>query len=106
MTESERAEHCAKMRSLATETEREAFRREHHERMRERARERGVELPEQPLPRHHRMGAGMQGMGPGPHGVGAGMRGMGPGPHGMGAGMRAASPAPQTDAPADEGASE
>jgi len=74
MTEQERAEHRAKMRSFKTEQEREQYRMEHHERMEERARERGVTLPQVPQKRG-------QGMGPG-NGMGGGM---GPG-GGMGRG--------------------
>lgn len=62
MTEQELAEHRAKMRSLKTEEEREQYRLEHHERMQERAKARGVTLPDEP--RHRpRDGAGM-GYGP------------------------------------------
>jgi len=70
MTEQERAEHRTKMRSFQTEQEREAYRMEHHKMMQERAREQGVTLPDEPMPR----GQG-RGMGPGP---GAG-QGSGPG---------------------------
>lgn len=77
MTEAERAEHRARMRSFATEEEREAYRREHHAKMQERAKQRGVELPEEPLER--RRGAGMGPAGPG-RGSGAG----GAGPRGAG----------------------
>ncbi len=57
MTPQEREEHRAKMRSLKTEKEREAFRREHHEKMQARARERGIQLPDTPPERGraHRM---------------------------------------------------
>ncbi len=48
MTPEERAEHRTKMRSLKTPEEREAFRREHHEKMKERAKEKGVVLPDEP----------------------------------------------------------
>lgn len=68
MTPEERMAHRRTMRSLKTEEERDAFRAEHHRQMQERAKERGVTLPDSPPPR------GM-GMGPGP-GMG---RGMGPG---------------------------
>lgn len=61
MTEQERAEHRAKMRSFQTEQEREAYRMEHHKMMQERARAQGVTLPDEPMPR----GQG-RGMGPGP----------------------------------------
>lgn len=61
MTREERIEHRNKMRSLKTPEEREAYRQEHHRLMQERAKERGVTLPDAPPPR---------GMGPGP-GMGA-----------------------------------
>lgn len=48
MTEQERAEHRQRMRDAATAQERERLRREHHERMQQRAAERGVSLPEEP----------------------------------------------------------
>lgn len=74
MTQQERNEYRTKMRSLRTAQERERFRLEHHERMQERARERGVTLPDMPPARGGRgMGPGGQGMGPG-GGGGAGGR--------------------------------
>ena len=48
MTRQERSEHRAKMRAAKTPEEREQIRKEHHERMKERARERGVTLPDEP----------------------------------------------------------
>lgn len=57
MTEQERIEHRNKMRSLKTKQEREAYRIEHHKRMQERARERGVTLPDTSQQR----GKGMRG---------------------------------------------
>lgn len=71
MTPEEQTAHRAKMRSLATREERAAYRAEHHAKMMERAKERGVELPPEGCPK----GKGM-GMGPG---AGAG-GGPGPGP--------------------------
>jgi hypothetical protein len=67
MTEQERLEHRNKMRSLKTETEREAFQLEHHKLMQARAKEKGVTLPEQPMrPGGMHPGGGMgSGMGPG-----------------------------------------
>lgn len=59
MTQQEIAEHRAKMRSLDSAQAREAYRLEHHKKMLERARERGVTLPEMPMG----PGGGM-GMGP------------------------------------------
>lgn len=48
MTEREREEHRAMMRSFKTAQEREAYRMEHHKQMQERARAKGVTLPEEP----------------------------------------------------------
>jgi hypothetical protein len=80
MSEQERLEHRQKMQQMKTEEEREAFRREHHEKMQERARQMGVTLPEEP-------GQRGKGMGPG-SGMGPGGGGMGPGGGGMGGGKR------------------
>jgi len=70
MTQQELAEHRAKMNSFTSEAERDRYRMEHHQRMQERAKQRGATLPEdagqQPRP-----GAGM-GYGPG-DGKGKGM---------------------------------
>ena len=78
MTRQERAEYRARMRSLRTAQERERFRREHHERMQERARTRGITLPDEPPARGGRgMGPGGQGMGPGGGGAGGGGAGGG-----------------------------
>ena len=64
MTAEERTEHRNKMRSLKTWEEREQFRKEHHEQMQARAKERGITLPE-PAPAR-RQGRGMRhGGGPG-----------------------------------------
>lgn len=76
MTNQERVEYRNRMRAAKTAEEREQIRLEHHKQMQERAKERGVTLPDVPPPR----GAG-RGMGPG-----AGMGG-GAGP-GMGGGRR------------------
>jgi len=57
MTPEERVEHRAKMRSFTTKEEREQYRIEHHKKMQERMKERGVTLPDQPRNR--------DGMGPG-----------------------------------------
>lgn len=46
MTSQERAEYRARMRSLKTSEEREAFRAEHHRKMQQRAKEQGKALPE------------------------------------------------------------
>ena len=71
MTEQEKADFRAKMRSLKTAEERQAFRRQHHEEMKARAKERGVSLPDEPSMRGPRGGGGMgkgmqQGNPPGP----------------------------------------
>jgi hypothetical protein len=66
MTEQERAEFRAKMRAAKTNEEREKVRSEHHALMKERAKERGVTLPDEPPVR----GKG-QGLGPG-GGMGSG----------------------------------
>lgn len=78
MTPEERAEYRTKMRSMKTREEREAFRREHHQKMQERAKERGMQLPDSPP-------SGQGGMGRGGMGAGGGMGGGGMGP---GGGMR------------------
>ncbi len=76
MTRQERVEFRTKMRAAKTVQEREQIRKEHHERMKERAKARGVTLPDEPPA----MGGGM--------GPGGGMGGgMGPG-GGMGGGRR------------------
>ncbi|MGC2458439.1 MAG: hypothetical protein WA435_10630 [Gallionellaceae bacterium] len=71
MTQQERAEYRAKMRAAKTAEEREQIRKEHHEAMKERAKARGVTLPDEPPARGG-------GMGPG-GGMGTGGGGMGPG---------------------------
>lgn len=58
MTEQEREEHRSKMRSAKTAEEREQFRIEQHERMKERAKERGMTLPDEPPVRGGGMGLG------------------------------------------------
>jgi hypothetical protein len=72
MTDAERIEYRNRMRAATTAEARERIRLEHHERMKARAAERGVTLPESPPDR----GMG-RGMGPG-GGMGSG-GGMGPG---------------------------
>ncbi|ACD94349.1 hypothetical protein [Trichlorobacter lovleyi] len=71
MTRQERLEHRTKLRAAKTAEEREQIRKEHHEKMQQRARERGVTLPDMP--------ARPAGMGPRPGGMGPGAGGMGPG---------------------------
>jgi hypothetical protein len=65
MTEQERTEFRAKMRSLKTPEERQAFRSQHHEAMKARAKERGVTLPDAPPMRGPRAGGMGRGMQPG-----------------------------------------
>lgn len=77
MTAAERTEYQAKMRTLKTDKERDAFRLDHHTKMTARAAERGITLPSTPP------------------GVGAGPKsntglGVGPG-SGMGSGQGAPS---------------
>lgn len=69
MTQQERNEHRNTMRSFKTEQEREQYRKEHHKKMQVRAKEQGVKLPDEPLPRGKGMGRGPGGGGgPGPGG--------------------------------------
>jgi hypothetical protein len=72
MTPEERTAHREKLRSLATPEERAAYRAEHHAKMLERAKERGVELPGAGCPQGRGMGGGGMGMGPGGGGPGPG----------------------------------
>jgi len=76
MTEQELQQHREKMRSFETEQERETYRKEHHKLMQERAKERGVTIPDEPGMRGKgkRMGP-RDGYGPGSGSGG----GMGPG---------------------------
>ena len=67
MSEQERVEYRSKIRAAKTAEEREQIRQEHHEQMKERAKARGVTLPDKPP-------AGGGGMGPGGgKGAGGGM---------------------------------
>lgn len=59
MTAEEMAEHRARMRAAPTAEERARIRAEHHQKMLEQARERGITLPEEPP-------MGGPGAGPGP----------------------------------------
>jgi len=77
MTQQERNEYRARIQSAKTEQEREQIRKQHHEQMQVRAKERGVTLPAEPPPRG--MGGGM---GPGYGGGPAGGMAPGGGPHG------------------------
>jgi hypothetical protein len=73
MTEQERNEYRQRMRNVKTNEERETLRLEHHNRMKERARERGVSLPDQPPEKPYRgQGSGGPGMGYGGQGMGSG----------------------------------
>ncbi|MDH5612599.1 MAG: hypothetical protein OEY66_09115 [Gammaproteobacteria bacterium] len=59
MTQQERLEFRARMRAATSAEEREQIRNEHHERMKVRAKERGVTLPDEPpAMREHKMGPG------------------------------------------------
>jgi hypothetical protein len=86
MTQEERNAYRTQMRNAKTAQEREQIRKQHHEQMKVRAKEKGVTLPDEPPARGkgRGMGPGGGGMGPGNgSGVGpggGGMGGMGPGP--------------------------
>jgi hypothetical protein len=87
MTRQERREYRIKMRAAKTAEEREQIRKEHHEQMKERAKTRGVTLPDEPPAGGGGMGpGGGGGMGPGGGGMGPGGGAMGPGGGGMGPG--------------------
>lgn len=73
MTPQERLEHRNKMRSFETQREREAYRLEHHKQMQERARVKGLTLPDMP----RGTGAGMGRRGGMGSGGGRGMGGRG-----------------------------
>jgi hypothetical protein len=79
MTQQELSEYRAKMRTAKTAEEREQIRKEHHERMKERAAERGVTLTEGVPARGRGMGPCGGQMGPGGAGMGSKSGGMGPG---------------------------
>jgi hypothetical protein len=82
MTQQERSEYRAKMRTAKTAEEREQMRKEHHERMKQRAAERGVTLTEEPPARGRGMGPCGGQMGPGGAGMGPPHQGGGMGPGG------------------------
>ena len=68
MTPEERNEYQTRMRAAANEEERDRIRAEHHERMKIRAQEQGLSLPDEPPAHgmHKGMGSGGgMGMGPG-----------------------------------------
>ncbi len=71
MTEQERAQHRQKMQSMQTEQERNEYRMEHHQLMQERAKAKGVTIPDTPPPGGY--GAGM-GSGKGGGGGGGGKK--------------------------------
>ncbi|MHB8223099.1 MAG: hypothetical protein ACYDHV_09670 [Desulfurivibrionaceae bacterium] len=64
MSQQEREEYRLKMRAAKTVAEREKIRKEHHERMKTLAKERGITLPDEPPAKGGGMGPG-SGMGPG-----------------------------------------
>lgn len=71
MTFQERAEYRERLRNTQSAEERERIRREHHTRMQERARARGVKIPETAPPQGMRRGIGSgDGTGMGPEGSG------------------------------------
>jgi hypothetical protein len=78
MTKQERLEYQNKMRATTTAEEREQIRKEHHEQMQVRAKERGVTLPDSPPVGGKGMRPGSDMMGPG-GGMGTGGGGMGTG---------------------------
>ena len=86
MTDEERSEQRTKMQSAASREEKEKIRAEHHEKMKERAKKKGVTLPDNP-PAGGMGGGRMGGMGQG--GMGGGGMGQGGGMNGggMGGGM-------------------
>lgn len=82
MTQKERMEHRAQMRSAKTMQEREQIRAKNHEAMQKRAEEKGMKLPEKVPPtgmhQGRMQGPGMMGGGAGAGGMGG--AGMNPGP--------------------------
>ncbi len=74
MSTEELQEHRQTLRSMESEKKRQEYRREHHQRMLERAREQGVELPDEP---------GERGKGEGPRSIQGERKGPEPG-HGGG----------------------
>jgi len=65
MTQQERNEFRDRMHAAKTEQEREQIRKEHHEKMQLRAKEKGVALPDEPPAPGRGMRPGGGGMGPG-----------------------------------------
>ena len=58
MTEQERAEHRARMRAAQSDEERKQIRKEQHEKMKARAKELGVTIPDEPPATGQGMGSG------------------------------------------------
>ena len=58
MTEQERNEYRARMQAAKSNEEREQLRLEHHERIKVRARDRGLSMPDSPPGKHGGMGGG------------------------------------------------
>ena len=83
MTDRERNEHREKMRNAKTLKEQETIRSQHHDHMKERAKSRGMMLPDEPPARG--MGNGPGSSSPGRSGAGSGGPGGG-GPGGPGPG--------------------
>ncbi len=75
MTAEERAEHRAKIRSLKTKEERKTYMLEHHKMIVERAKERGVKVPEMTPAKRKSMGDGPFSTGTGGGRGGGGGRG-------------------------------
>jgi len=73
MTQQERIEHRNNLQNMKTQQERDAYQFEHHKRMQERAKEKGITLPDEPMgrPGGRDMRPG-SGMGPGGGGMGQG----------------------------------
>ena len=59
MSNAERSEYQSKMRSLKTDKDRDAFRLDHHEKMKVRAAEKGITLPAVPLGAGTKTGTGI-----------------------------------------------
>ena len=56
MIEQERAEHHARMQTAKTDAEREQIRKQQHELMKQRAKERGLSIPDEPPAKSERTG--------------------------------------------------
>lgn len=70
MSEQERVQHRERMQNCEAAGDCEQYRMEHHQRMQERAKQRGVTLPDQPRPRGQGTGMGMDRDGMGGNGRG------------------------------------